>query len=1436
MGYDRQVFDSQVFDSQVFNSQVNDKYKTGEVYHVVPPPYTGNFMPSKLDLILADVDEYVVSETVTRVPAVATNEAKTNYALWEVIVNGDSPPPKRTVDGVKQTYPPTTAEEKLARKNELMARDLETLSMDDLYNNLKSMKLKLKGHQSQAKTHKILSDVVIYSFFANQSNSPHLDNEDLQQIDADDLKEIDIKWQMNHGSQKIPKEDWKEGWAPRENRNREPAKDGPTNFALMAYTSLGSSSSSNSDTEVNDKNKTGVGYHAVPPPYTGNFMPPKPDLIFADVDEYAISETVTSVPVVATNEAKTSESKPKSVSKPIIKDWVSDSEDENETETKSKQRKPSFARVEFVKPNEKLKSPRESVKQEEHNRQAKNLRKNSQSPRVNTVRAKHVNTARPKVSTVRPKVVLNAVKGNQLELQEKRVINSGFSRHMTRNMSYLSEYEEIDGGYVAFGGDPKRAKITGKGKISTDIECVVLSPDFKLLDESQVLFRVLRKNNMYSVDLKNVAPLGGLTCLFVKATLDESNLWHRRLGTINFKTINKLVRGNLVRGLPSKKFKHDHTCVACQKGKQQKASCKFDGKANEGFFVGYSVNSKAVRVFNNRTKIVEETLHITFLENKPNVTGSGLTWLFDIDTLTKSMNYKPVVAGNQSNGSAGKARVETVPGKDYILLPLWTQDPLLSFSFKDSPGDRFKPSGDEEKRMLKIWGMKLMSPTANAAGIKDNVIDENIVYECADDPNMPSLKEIVYSDEDVGAEANMTNLDTNIPGYTQEEGIVYDEVFAPVARIKAIRLFLAYALFKEFIVYQMDENSAFLYGKIEEEVYVCLPLRSEDPEFPNRVYKVEKALYGLHQAPRARKEMCTEFEKMMHKKFQMSSMRDLTFFLGLQVTQKDGGIFISQDKPDIMFVVCACVRFQVTPKVLHLHVVKRIFIYLKGQPKLGLWYPKDSLFTLEAYTDSDYAGASLDKISTTGGCQFLGSRLILWQCKKQTIAANFTTEAEYVAASNCCRQVNTGNSSVNVVGHYLVLPDETVHEERGDRVERAANTTANLDTEQDSGTINRTQSTVIPNEPIPQGTGSGGSLRCQDTILGTDLLKLGFGNLSSKEESQEVGKEEKVKNSTTQEEDVEIQGRYGHDTKINTASTSITTASINITIVELVTTVSTPITTAGVFISTVEPSTPPPTTTTTVIEDEDLTIAQTFIKMRSEKSKEKAKERASKEKSNKGKGKRVKPEKPLKKKDQIEFDKEVTQRLQAQLQAELEKEEKMARQKEEDKAESSGKEAVSKKRTRKGLDEESVKRQKLEDDAKKEELRAFLEIVQHDDSAVSIESLATKYPIVDWKTHILSEDIQDVLDLYRLVKERFKTTSPEGYDRLLWGDLMTLFEPNKEDEIWKNQQDYIMISGRLYDSCGIHLLLMNTGTHAGRKGISSYTRNAFKNVKWEARS
>nr|GEW91848.1 ribonuclease H-like domain-containing protein [Tanacetum cinerariifolium] len=292
-----------------------------------------------------------------------------DYALREVIVNGDSPPPKRTIDCVEKTYPPITTEEKLARKNELKARVTLLMAIPNehqlKFNSYKNAKSLMKAiekrfgafvssnssgstnqaHGSNSINTDSLSNSMIYSFFANQSNSLQLDNEDLLQIDADDLEEIDLKWQMamlTMRAKRFLKKTQRK--ALRKNKNREhvkrnvivetidakalvaqhglrydwsdQAKDGPTNFALMAYTSL--------------------GYHEVPPPYTKNFMPPKPDLILADVEEYVVSESVTSVPAVATNKAKTSESKPKSVSQPLIEDWISNNEDENETETKSK--------------------------------------------------------------------------------------------------------------------------------------------------------------------------------------------------------------------------------------------------------------------------------------------------------------------------------------------------------------------------------------------------------------------------------------------------------------------------------------------------------------------------------------------------------------------------------------------------------------------------------------------------------------------------------------------------------------------------------------------------------------------------------------------------------------------------------------------------------------------------------------------------------------------------------------------------------------------------------------------------------------------------------------------------------------------------------------------------------------------------------------------
>ncbi|GJR67578.1 retrovirus-related pol polyprotein from transposon TNT 1-94 [Tanacetum coccineum] len=655
---------------------------------------------------------------------------------------------------------------------------------------------------------------------------------------------------------------------------------------------------------------------------------------------------------------------------------------------------------------------------------------NTARQRVNTVKDINVNIVRPKavVNAARPKAVVNVVKGNninavkasacwvwksktkvldhvskhnsasitlekfdygnpQMDLQDQRVVDSRCSRHMTWNMSYLTDFEEFDRGYVAFGGNLKRGKITGRGTIKTgnldfenvyfvrelkfnlfsvsqicdkknsvlfnDTECIVLSPNFKLTDESHVLLKVPRKNNMYSVDLKNVVPKGGLTCLFAKVTSDESKLWHRRLGHINFKTMNKLVKGNLVRGLPSKLLKliklvllvkRESNIELLVSPKQKLAlgfmrpfGCpvtilntidhlgKFNGKAAEGFFVGYSINSKAFRVFNSRTRIVKENLHVQF-----------------------------IVEGNQSNGNASTKASD------------------------DAGGDSSKE--DERDDQEKDASVNSTNNVNAASKNEVNDVGRKASIELPDDPNMPALEDIVSSDDykDVGAEAYMNNLDAFMPvspiSTTRVhkdhlvEQIIGDLNSAPQTRKMRKNLeehglfstvqqrtnhkdlqnclfacFLSQeepkkvihalkdpswieAMHEELLQFKlqevwtlvdlpngkrpigtkwvfrnkkdergimiknkarlMDVKSAFLYGKIEEGVYVYQPLGYEDPDFPDRVYKVEKTLYGLHQAHRAWYETLSTY--LLDNGFQRGKI--------------DKTLLIRRDKDDILLV------------------------------------------------------------------------------------------------------------------------------------------------------------------------------------------------------------------------------------------------------------------------------------------------------------------------------------------------------------------------------------------------------------------------------------------------------------------------------------------------------------------------------------------------------
>ncbi|GJS33118.1 putative ribonuclease H-like domain-containing protein [Tanacetum coccineum] len=227
---------------------------------------------------------------------------------------------------------------------------------------------------------------------------------------------------------------------------------------------------------------------------------------------------------------------------------------------------------------------------------------------VNTVRARGFNAVKPSACWVWRPIKPNGASLSNSQLNDKGFVDSGCSRHMSGNIAHLSDFKDFDGGYVTFGGGANGGRITGKGTIKTDkldfddvyfvkelkfnlfsvsqmcdkknyvlftdSECLVLSPNFKLPDENQILLKIPRQDNMYSFDMKNIVPKDGLTCLVAKATSEESMLWHRRLGHVNFKNINKLVKENLVRDLPLKRFENDQTCVACLKGKQHRASCK----------------------------------------------------------------------------------------------------------------------------------------------------------------------------------------------------------------------------------------------------------------------------------------------------------------------------------------------------------------------------------------------------------------------------------------------------------------------------------------------------------------------------------------------------------------------------------------------------------------------------------------------------------------------------------------------------------------------------------------------------------------------------------------------------------------------------------------------------------------------------------------------
>nr|GEX08495.1 ribonuclease H-like domain-containing protein [Tanacetum cinerariifolium] len=492
-------------------------------------------------------------------------------------------------------------------------------------------------------------------------------------------------------------------------------------------------------------------------------------------------------------------------------------------------------------------------------------------------------------------------------LKGKGIVDSGCSRHMTGNKAYLVEYHDFNGGPVAFGGS--QGQITGKGKIKTrkldfddvyfvkepqhfnlffvsqmcdkkntvfftDTECLVLSHDFKLPDENQVLLRVHRQHNMYSFNLENIIPSRGLTCLIAKATVDESNKWHRRLGHVNCKNLNKLVKGNLP----------------------------------------------------------------VTLENKANKTVGP-----------KKANNS---AGTQDNLEAGNSQMEAEHILEYFVLPLWFSYTLTVKCSTTKNGDEKLNEDTGAARASSTNYVNTVSTLVNTAStlvntasipVKTASLSRNVnatgpsspdllTYTNQDDYQIPSLKDIyavpndgIFTSASYDAEGVVADF-TNLESFVNVSPI-------PQSRIHSIH---PTTQVLDKIITKISSTACLL------AFFLRLNLRRSP-----KLLKMKVSTLIKTKKPLVKDEEAADVDVYLYRSMIGSLM------------------YLIASRPDIMYAVCACSRFQVTLKTLHLHVMKRIFRYLKGQPKLGIWYPKELAFDLEAYSDSDYAGANLDSKSTT---------------------------------------------------------------------------------------------------------------------------------------------------------------------------------------------------------------------------------------------------------------------------------------------------------------------------------------------------------------------------------------------------------------------------------------------------------------------------------------
>nr|GEW63935.1 hypothetical protein [Tanacetum cinerariifolium] len=746
---------------------------------------------------------------------------------------------------------------------------------------------------------------------------------------------------------------------------------------------------------IYDRYQSGNGYHVVPPPYTGTFMPPKPDLVFHtapnNVETVHTAFNVELSPTKPDNDL----SYTYRPSAPIIEDWVSDSEDESET--KIPQNVPSF-----VQSTEHVKSLRPSVKHVETSIPTANPttaipkptgngnRKNKKAcfvghhkqyakmPLPNPQRHVVPTTVLPQsklvpITAVRP-LSTNVLKPTVTRPRQAKTVvikpTSPPRRHINHSPSPKASNFPLK---VTTAKAPMVNAAKGvQGKWEWKPKCP--------------MFPAIQDNPQHALKDKGVIYSG----CSMHMTGNMSYLF-------DFEELNS---GYVASGRISK-------------GGKISGKGKFDGKVHEGFLVGYSVSSKAFRVSNSRTRIIQETLHINFLENKPNVAGQ-----FDAEKAGEENVQQYVLFPVWSSSSTNPHNTDGNDAFDEKEPEFEERKPESEVNVSLSSSAQSKKHDDKTKREAKG-----KSPVESLTGytnlgtefedfLNNSINEDNTAGKSSyvdssqllDDPNMPELEDITYFDDedDVGAEAGFINLETSI-------------TVSPIPTTKVHK----------------DHPETQIIGDLSSATQTR---RFEDPDYPDKVYKVVKAIYGLHQAPTSWYETLANY--LLKNGFQRGKI-DQTLFIKSQdkyvaeilrkfgladrksantpidtekplLKDPDGEdvdvhtyrsmigslMYLTSSRPDIMFAVCACACFQVTRKASHLHVVKGIFRYLKGKPHLGLWYPKDLPFNLVAYSNSNDAGASLDRKSTTRGCQFLGCRLISWQCKKQKVMATSLTEAD----------------------------------------------------------------------------------------------------------------------------------------------------------------------------------------------------------------------------------------------------------------------------------------------------------------------------------------------------------------------------------------------------------------------------------------------------------